>query len=125
MNITIYDLSDPRTNEVRYVGKSVNPKERLATHVREARNGSILHCKRWIDGLLKQGLFPVMGILEVTDKENANEVESYWIRTLRFLGADLTNRTDGGDGQSVGYRWSDEAKAKLSSSTKGKKRSNH
>lgn len=28
----IYGLVDPRTNELRYVGKSVNPKARLSKH---------------------------------------------------------------------------------------------
>jgi hypothetical protein len=123
MTVYIYDLSDPRTSEVRYIGKSVNPKERLATHIRDARRGVVVHCKRWIDGLLQQGLLPVLGIIEKTTKENANEAECYWIACFRFMGANLTNRTIGGDGQSPGYKPSKEALAKASATTKGRKAS--
>jgi hypothetical protein len=117
----IYDLSDPRTGEVRYVGKSVRPRERLATHIREARAGSIVHCKRWIAGLLAEGLAPVLGIIEETTRESANEAERYWIGCLLTAGSTLTNRTPGGDGQHAGYKPSAEVLAKLSAATKGRK----
>lgn len=117
----IYDLSDPRTGHVRYVGKSVNPKERLATHIREARQGSVVHSRRWIDGLLQCGLRPVLGILEETNTARANECERYWIATLQCLGADLTNRTPGGDGQAPGYKPSAETVAKISAAGRGRK----
>lgn len=123
MTVYIYDLSDPRTGCVRYVGKSVNPTARLATHIREARRGNPVHSKRWIDGLLKHGLRPVLSILEEVPDEKANEAEMFWIASLKLAGADLTNRTNGGDGQSKGYQWSTESKQKLSNSIKGKKRS--
>lgn len=33
----IYSLKDPRTNEIKYVGKSNNPKNRLNRHIRESK----------------------------------------------------------------------------------------
>lgn len=122
MNTYIYDLSDPITGHVRYVGKSVKPRERLAAHIREARQGSVLHSRRWIDGLLQQGLRPVFGILDEVDQERSNDCERFWIATLKFLGVDLTNRTPGGDGQSPGYKPSSEALAKMSAKLRGRKR---
>jgi hypothetical protein len=119
--VFIYDLSDPRTGHVRYVGKSVRPKERLATHIREARNGSVVHSKRWIAGLLQEGLRPVLSILEVADAAAANDAERFWIASLKLAGADLTNLTPGGDGQMPGYQWSEEARRRLSATSKGRK----
>lgn len=122
MKTYIYDLSDPRTGHVRYVGKSVSPRDRLATHIREARRGDVLHSRRWIDGLLQQGLRPVLGILEETDTVKVDECERFWIATLASLGCDLTNRTPGGEGQPPGYKPSPEAIEKIRKATTGKKR---
>lgn len=120
----VYVLVDPITDYVRYVGKSINPKERLATHIREARNGSVLHSRRWISGLLSKNMKPELIVLEELDTaEEANEAEKYWIASFRIIGANLTNRTDGGDGQSQGYKPSQEAIAKIVGKLKGQKRS--
>lgn len=121
MSVFVYDLSDPRTGCVRYVGKSVRPAERLATHIREARAGSKVHCKRWIAGLLAAGLRPVMGVIEETSRANANDAERYWIGCLRCAGADLTNLTPGGDGQAPGYRPSSEAVQACADKLRGRK----
>lgn len=117
----IYGLIDPRTNELRYVGKSVRPIERLATHIREARSGSILHSRRWIDGLTAVNLRPELLILEEVDGD-ANECERFWIASMKLAGCSLTNRTIGGDGQAPGYVPSVEAKAKISAKLSGRKR---
>ena len=37
MNVYIYTLSHPITKEVRYVGKTKNPKQRLRAHTNPAR----------------------------------------------------------------------------------------
>jgi hypothetical protein len=120
--VFIYDLTDPRTGCVRYVGKSVSPKARLATHIREARGGVTTHCKRWIDGLLKAGFLPAMGVIEETTEAHANDAERYWIGVLRLIGADLTNRTPGGDGQPPGYRPSAEAIERARKTSTGRKK---
>lgn len=122
MTVYIYDLSDPRTGYVRYVGKSVRPKERLATHIREARSGSKIHSRRWIAGLLAEGLVPILSILEEVDDASANEAEMFWIASFKLAGFDLTNKTFGGDGQPSGYKPSKEAIEKLKASITGSKR---
>lgn len=121
--ISIYGLSDPRSGELRYIGKSVSPRERLTTHIREARKGSVLHSRRWVAGLLADGAKPDMFIFEhCDDTAGANEAECFWIASMRLAGCDLTNRTFGGDGQSPGYSPSQETIRKVSAKTKGMKR---
>ena len=98
-------------------------KERLATHIREARTGSVLHSRRWIHGLLLANLRPEIDALETCESNAAaNDAERYWIAYLRFIGVDLTNRTPGGDGQSKGYRPTPEAVRKSAKGLRGKKR---
>lgn len=121
MKVFIYDLSDPRTGEVRYIGKSVNPRERLATHIRESRNGSKLHSRRWIAGIIASGGLPILGTLEISEDAEANNAERLWIASFKLMGARLTNRTFGGDGQSQGYMPSQETRDKISRSLTGRK----
>lgn len=119
--VFIYDLTDPRTGHVRYVGKSLHPSARLATHIREARGCSVVHCKRWIAGLLAIGVRPALGIIETIDDGTANEAERYWIGCFRSTGADLTNKTPGGDGQAPGYKPTAETIAKQRAASLGKR----
>lgn len=122
MTIYLYELSDPRTGEVRYVGKSVNPKERLASHIRAAKQGDVVHCRRWIAGLLAEGMRPAMQVVaQCPDNYAANLAERTLIKERRALGSHLTNRTDGGDGQSPGYQWSEQARDRLRQSVLGRK----
>lgn len=118
--VFIYDLSDPRTGHLRYVGKSVDPSKRLAEHLRSARKGVHQYVYKWIGGLLKDGLCPVMTILEEVSEQEANEAERSWIASMRLAGCVLTNQTDGGDGQSAGYRPTKAAIEKQVASTKAR-----
>lgn len=121
--ISVYGLVDPRNSELRYIGKSVKPTERLTTHIREARGGSVLHSRRWISGLLSDGLKPDLFIIETcADNTSANEAECFWIASMRAVGCDLTNRTIGGDGQPRGYRPTPEVAQKISAKNRGMKR---
>lgn len=82
--IAIYRLIDPRTNAVRYVGKTKNPKIRFAAHMRG-------HLK-WVYELQLIGLAPVCDIIEWVTAANANAREYYWIRKLNSMGCDLLNK---------------------------------
>jgi len=121
MNISIYALIDPRTNNFRYVGKSADPYKRYGTHIRKAKIGCKTHCRKWIATLLKEQKLPEIIILEtVYDNDSANESERKWIAILKYLDYDLTNKTIGGDGRAKGSKLSQETRDKMSASRKGK-----
>jgi hypothetical protein len=92
MNTTyIYGLKDPRTKEIRYVGKSDNPEKRLQRHLKNAITPKT-HCYCWINSLLKLDLLPELVILEEVSVEEWGVKEDYWIN--QYL--NLTNQLDGG-----------------------------
>lgn len=117
---TIYGLVDPRDAELRYVGKTVDIKERLYKHAYRARRGCKLHLRQWLRVLLAEQLSPVVVVLDEIELAEANAAERRWIAFMRELGCDLTNLTPGGDGQSPGFKMSEEAKRKLSFAGKGR-----
>lgn len=89
MSIYIYTLTDPTTNEVRYVGKTNNPDVRLAGHLTSLDNED----KRvWLQSLLAKGYKPIMDIIEIhEDDASASTAENKWIVTYRDEGNRLTN----------------------------------
>jgi hypothetical protein len=93
--IYIYGLTDPRTGEVRYIGKSKDLKRRLRHHLFMARTGrEDTYKARWIRKLLDQGIKPDIVILVTTDAEHWEEDE----RRLIAEGSNLTNTSAGGEG---------------------------
>lgn len=115
--VYIYALLEPETKEVRYIGKSVNPKKRFDNHLNIKRKQ---HCSCWIQSLKIKELKPIFSIIEETDKENWIKREQYWIAFYKNLGAKLTNHTIGGEGQ-CGIIQSAESNLKRSISLKGRK----
>lgn len=109
---SIYALIDPRTDEVRYVGATVNTTQRLTDHIKASANETT-HKGHWIKQLQALGLRPRMQILEqVIGHDASTEAERRWIAHYRAAGVVLTNHTDGGDGM-PGCKWSDEQRAKI------------
>ena len=94
---TIYMLVDPRTREIRYVGKTEQPlRTRLSAHMRDT---SKCHRTNWLKSLAAESLAPeIVPLEEVSGEWPWQESERYWIARLRSLGARLTNGTSGGDG---------------------------
>lgn len=128
----IYTLTDPITNEVRYIGKSVRPEERLQNQCNERSNTYRCH---WIQSLKKLGLKPIQNIIEkLPISEDWQTRECYWIKKFREEGARLTNCTDGGDGVTnisgeskermaktwIGRKHKPETLIKLSAASKGR-----
>jgi hypothetical protein len=99
MPIIIYGLIDPRTNEIRYVGKtSQRLKYRISSHMRDTCN---CHRTHWLKELASIGSTPIGTVLEeVHPGDSWQERERWWISELRASGKRLTNNTDGGDGVS-------------------------
>ena len=104
----IYGLFDPRTTELRYIGKTVKqPKERLSNHISAARAVKKQRVARWIRGILLDGLLPELCLLEtVLPNGDWQEAERFYIEYFRSIGANLVNQTQGGEGCS-GFSHSD------------------
>lgn len=104
----IYALVDPRSKEVRYIGKSEDPIRRLDDHMSDQH--SRLRKSRW---LKKLGCRPILRILDQGQGSGWQESERWWIKFYREeVGADLTNLTEGGEGM-LGIKFSAESRAKM------------
>jgi len=101
----IYTLTDPRTNEVRYVGKANNLTQRYRAHLNRARKHQT-HKKNWLKQLKKEGLKPIIEIIDVVPVDDWRYWERYWITQMRQWGFNLVNHTDGGDGCTFGNQTS-------------------
>ncbi len=88
----IYTLSHPITNEVRYIGKTINIKRRLKQHLYDKRQTS--HKSSWIISLKDSGLKPVLTVIEECCDENWEDREKFWITQYN----NLTNIKVGGNG---------------------------
>lgn len=135
--IFIYALKCPLTDEVRYVGKSVNLQGRLRRHLFDARNGGSCHRDNWIRSGLSQGWEPRVEILDQVPEEHWQQWEVAWIEFFREQGANLTNSAAGGEGthnpseetiakrvaKVTGMKRTPEQCARMSASQKGKKHS--
>lgn len=122
MTGSIYALSDPRTNEVRYVGKAANPAKRLQAHLSAFQLTQYRSRKNsWLRSLLEKGLKPDLLIVDSDiPAEDLNEAEKFWIAVYRGWGVPLTNGTDGGDGGAV---TDPDARARIRAAHLGKKAS--
>lgn len=99
--VYIYELIDPRTNETRYIGKTIQPDKRLALHIEEAkyRKTRISHKTSWMRGLLKFNMVPIFNIIdEIEITEQADYFEKFYIALYKSWGINLTNMTNGGGG---------------------------
>lgn len=106
----IYGLIDPRTSQLRYIGKSNNPRVRYTKHVNDK---SISHKCSWIEQLRLIGLLPWLIILDVVPMEQWQHFEADWITCFR---SQLTNIADGG----ISPNHTEETRLKQSLAKKGK-----
>ena len=94
--IYIYTLSsscDP--DNIRYVGKTNNLKDRLRRHLKNV-DGTYKY--NWVKSELKKGNKIIIETLDEIDNKNWKYWEIYWINQLKDWGFKLTNGTIGGDG---------------------------
>lgn len=107
--VYIYGLVDPRNNQLRYVGKAKNPKQRLIYHLSVVRN-KIKNNKRmtykdnWIKVLLRNNLIPTIRILDICQENEWEEKEIFWIEKELQAGSNLANTSMGGEGGPSGKR---------------------
>lgn len=117
----IYGLFDPNTQELRYIGYTSNQTKRYCDHHRKARLASKSHKNSWIKSLVSKSQKAEMYILEeYQTAEELPQAEIELIEYYRSIGCDLTNGTNGGEGNN-GRKHSDETKMKMSIAHKGKK----
>lgn len=92
----IYGLYCPAAGQIRYVGRSINPVERLRQHIDGARVGTYggTEAKReWLTSLLEDGKEPELVVLQILeDPDQSNEAEISWMHRLLEGGANLVNR---------------------------------
>lgn len=117
----IYTLNCPDTGLVRYVGKTFSTSKRFYEHLSPSSRQKTRK-SNWVRGLISQGKYPVIEIIDDCDDFNWQEKECNYIKMYKAMGANLTNHTNGGEDGSMYHKHTDEAKAKISSSSKGKKR---
>lgn len=91
----IYTLSDPITEEVRYVGKANNIKNRYNGHLIDK---SFTYKANWIKSLLNKGLKPEIEIIDEVLESEWKYWEVFYINLYKSWGFNLTNSTEGGDG---------------------------
>lgn len=95
MTAYIYALVDPRTLQIRYVGKANDVNKRLQRHYSDAktRNTPVY---TWLRKLAREGLRPILTTLAVCE-HGWQEMERTIIAKMRAAGAKLLNLADGGD----------------------------
>lgn len=96
MNIYIYSLTDPITNEIRYIGKTGNIHNRLLAHISKSKTSNT-HVGRWIKSLLNKGLLPILDIVEECPSSIWETREIYWISYYKSLYPNLCNIQKGGN----------------------------
>lgn len=96
----VYGLTDPRTGDVCYIGKSSSGSKRPLFHGRErALEKDYTRKACWIRSLQVKGLRYGVRVLGWCRNAGAlDNLERCWIVNARTLGWPITNMTDGGDG---------------------------
>ena len=114
--VYIYSLKDPRTYQVKYIGKTIDAERRRKEHNQIHRNTKSRK-NSWIAHLIKNNMQPIMEILEECEESKWIEREKYWIQYYKELGFDLKNMTNGGESNN-GYVFTIEDRLKQSKSQK-------
>lgn len=120
MKTFIYTLTDPFTNQVRYIGKTINLQRRYYQHCnKKILQKNKTYKNNWILNILNKNSKPIIDIIDDTSEDNWEQLEKYWIEQFRQWGFNLTNLAEGGQGCS-GYKWTEQMKANQSKRLSGK-----
>lgn len=95
MTVFIYVPKDPLTGQVRYVGATRGAvARRFQLHIRESKTRlGIKHL--WLRGLLAQGLFPILEIIDEVAIEESPMWEAAYIDFFKGSGCELLNKNRG------------------------------
>lgn len=91
-----YVLIDPIDGFIKYVGRTVDPKNRFRNHIYEAKRNKRNKRERWIVSLLRKNLKPTMRVI-YTLKCSLNEAiqtEKTLVKKLNSKGYPLKNEPD-------------------------------
>jgi hypothetical protein len=118
---SVYTLSSPEDNQVRYVGITCLPlKRRLSNHLCSGNP----HKLNWVLKLRNQNLTPIIEpVYTNLTFEQATEFEIQFINHLRDSGVDLLNKSTGGECGGFGVVQSEETILKRSAANRGQQRS--
>jgi hypothetical protein len=93
-NPCVYTLSDPFTNEIKYIGSTTTRMcNKLATHLFDSKTRCSHLTSDWIKSLLKKGLKPNIYVLEYCEAHERLNLERFYIVYLHSLGIPLLNIT--------------------------------
>lgn len=93
----IYALLDPRDNQVRYIGKTTNPKNRLSGHITECKKDNVTHYRAmWIKSLIRENLKPSIKFLKICPLSEFSKYETEYINL--YKNNKLTNSDETGQG---------------------------
>jgi group I intron endonuclease len=122
--VYIYGLVDNFDNELRYIGKSINPKSRLRKHIQDSKTKKTYRDK-WIFSLIEKNEKPELLIIDEVNNHNWEFWEKHYISYYKSLGARLTNLTEGGENppNNIGKKKSKEEVERTRKANLGKKRS--
>lgn len=120
-NNLIYGYSDPRTGQLRYVGKSRSGMGRANNFTGHGHG----HVGNWINNLTAEGLRPNVVVIQQLDPDCTNielvDIEDGWKRYFLQMGCDLTNvERIGWDGR---LEYGPEFRKKMSAAHRGRKKS--
>ena len=117
----IYGLTDPITQELRYIGyTSRSLIERFGAHLSPSKLKNKTHKNHWIKSLLRNNIKPEIFVIQETNEKEWKEDEQFNIAYFRSVGCRLTNQTLGGEGV-LGHIVTDKTRKKISTSHLGNK----
>lgn len=91
MGYVVYNIVNPITGKIIYVGATANIERRIKSHTSKSHNRGLFNeLKELAD---KHGRGPVFNILQSCDKNNVATTESYWINHYISEGYSLHNQS--------------------------------
>jgi len=97
--VFIYGLKDPRDGQIKYIGKTNKPEQRLRGHLADKGYSAKT---MWLDHLRAEGLDPELVVLDDVPVATWRRAEQHWINKGLAMGWPLTNRE--GQTEEVGHR---------------------
>jgi hypothetical protein len=109
--VYIYGLRTINSDEYRYIGKTFRIDKRLNEHLKEKKRKKSYHKYNWINQCIENKIEILLDIIDITDEQNWENREIYYIKYYKEIGNRLTNLLDGGKGPQIKYNISyDDAK---------------